>query len=42
MDADTGMILASTLTGNDIGDPSSVPPLLDQIEATIGSVPAAL
>ena len=31
---------ASTLTGNDIGDPSQVAPLLDQIEATIASVTA--
>jgi transposase len=40
MDGDTGMIMASTLTGNDIGDPSQVAPLLDQIEATIASVTA--
>ena len=40
VDADTGMIMASTLTGNDIGDPSQVAPLLDQIEATIASVTA--
>ena len=40
MDADTGMIMASTLTGNDVGDPSQVAPLLDQIEATISSVTA--
>ena len=40
MDADTGMIMASTLTGNDVGDPSQVAPLLDQIEATIASVTA--
>jgi len=38
VDADTGMIIASTLTGNDVGDPSQVAPLLDQIEATIASV----
>src|SRR5450631_3916360 len=38
--ADTGMIMASTLTGNDVGDPSQVAPLLDQIEATIASVTA--
>jgi transposase len=40
MDADTEMIMASTLTGNDVGDPSQVAPLLDQIEATIASVTA--
>jgi hypothetical protein len=34
------MIMASTLTGNDVGDPSQVAPLLDQIEATIASVTA--
>ena len=40
MDAETGMIMASTLTGNDVGDPSQVVPLLDQMEATIASVTA--
>jgi len=40
VDADTGMIMASTLTGNDVGDPSQVTPLLDQIETTIASVTA--
>ena len=40
VDAETGMIMASTLTGNDVGDPSQVAPLLDQIEATIASVTA--
>ena len=40
VDANTGMIMASTLTGNDVGDPSQVAPLLDQIEATIASVTA--
>jgi hypothetical protein len=40
VDADTGMIMASALTGNDVGDPSQVAPLLDQIEATIASVTA--
>jgi hypothetical protein len=40
VDADIGMIMASTLTGNDVGDPSQVAPLLDQIEATIASVTA--
>jgi hypothetical protein len=34
------MIMASTLTGNDVGDPSQVAPLLSQIEATIASVTA--
>jgi hypothetical protein len=34
----TGTIMASTLTGNDVGDPSQVAPLLDQIEAPIASV----
>jgi transposase len=38
MDADTGMVMASTLTGSDVGDPSQVAPLLDQIEASIASV----
>ena len=32
--------MASPLTGNDVGDPSQAAPLLDQIEATISSVPA--
>jgi Transposase DDE domain len=32
--------MASTLTGNDVGDPSQVAPLLDQIDATIASVTA--
>jgi hypothetical protein len=40
VDADNGMIMASTLTGNDVGDPSQVAPLLDQIEAPIASVTA--
>jgi hypothetical protein len=40
VDADSGMVMASTLTGNDVGDPSQVAPLLDQIEATIASVTA--
>jgi transposase len=40
VDADTGMIMASTLTGNDAGDTSQVAPLLDQIEATMASVTA--
>src|ERR1017187_2163828 len=40
VDANTRMIMASTLTGNDVGDPSQVAPLLDQIETTIASVTA--
>ena len=32
--------MASTLTGNDVGDPSQVAPMLDQIEETIASVTA--
>jgi hypothetical protein len=40
VDAKTGMIMCSTMTGNDVGDPSQVEPLLDQIEATIASVTA--
>jgi len=40
VDADSGMIMASTLTGNDVGDPSQMVPLPDRIEATIASVAA--
>src|SRR5260221_2830525 len=40
VDADTGMVMASSLTGNDVGDPSQVVPLLAQIDAEIGSVTA--
>jgi transposase len=40
VDADTGMIMAATLTCNDEGDPSQVAPLLDQIDAGIGRVTA--
>ncbi len=40
MDALTGMNMASTLTENDVGDPSQVAPLLDQVDAEIGSVTA--
>jgi len=40
VDADTGMIMASTLTGNDVGDPSQVAPLLDQIQASITGITA--
>jgi transposase len=36
----TGMIMASTLTENDVGDPSPVASLLDQVDAEIGSVTA--
>ncbi len=38
VDADSGMIMDSPLTGNDVGDPSQVVSLLEQIEATIASV----
>ena len=38
MDALTAMIMASTLTENDVGDPSQVAPLLDQVDAEIVSV----
>jgi hypothetical protein len=31
VDADTGTVMASILTGNDVGDPSQVAPLIDQI-----------
>ena len=40
VDADTGTVMASILTGNDVGDPSQVAPLLDQIDAGIASVMA--
>ena len=40
VDAVAGMIMASTLTENDVGDPSQVAPLLDQVDAQIGSVTA--
>lgn len=40
VDTETGMVMASTLTGNDMGDPSQVAPLLDQIDVGIGSVTA--
>lgn len=40
VDADTGLVMASTLTANDMGDPSQVAPLLDQANAGIGSVTA--
>jgi len=34
------MLMASTLTGNDVGDPSQVAPRLGQIDAEIASVTA--
>lgn len=37
---DSGVILASELTTNEVGDPSMVAPLLDQIPGTIASVTA--
>jgi hypothetical protein len=40
VDGDTGMIVAETLTGNDVGDPSQVAPLLAQIDAEIASLTA--
>ncbi len=40
VDSDTGLIVAATLTDNDVGDPSQVGSLLDQIDAKIASVTA--
>ena len=40
VDANTGLIVASTLTEHDVDDPSQVGPLLDQIEQEIGQVTA--
>jgi len=40
VDAVTGVIVASTLTGKDMGDPSQVAPLLDLVEGEIASVTA--
>src|SRR5450830_159687 len=40
VDANTGLIVASTLTEQDVDDPSQVGPLLDQIEQEIGQVTA--
>ena len=40
VDASTGHIEASVLTGQDVDDPSQVCPLLDQIEHEIGQVTA--
>jgi hypothetical protein len=39
-DADTGRIVASTLTTNDVGDGSQVGPLLDQINGLVASFTA--
>jgi hypothetical protein len=38
VDADTGLIVAETLTNNEVGDSSEVEPLLDQIDTEIASV----
>jgi len=40
VDANTGLIVASILTEQDVDDPSQVGPLLDQIEHKIGQVTA--
>jgi len=40
VDAVSGMIVAQTLTDQDIDDPSQVGPLLDQIDDPIGRVTA--
>ena len=40
MDAHSGQIVAVTLTGQDVDDPSQVGPLLDQIPTEIGQVSA--
>lgn len=40
VDAETGTIVADALTANDVGDPSQVAPLLDQIDGKIASVMA--
>lgn len=40
VDAGSGMIVAQTLTDQDIDDPSQVAPLLDQIDAGIATVTA--
>lgn len=40
VDANTGLIVASLLTEQDVDDPSQVGPLLDQIEHEIGQVTA--
>ena len=38
MDADTGQIVASTLTGHDVDDSAQVGPLLDQVAGLLASV----
>lgn len=40
VDAQTAIVIASTLTANDMGDPSQDAALLDQADARIGSVTA--
>ena len=40
VDADTGQIVASTLTAHDVDDSSQVGPLLDQVAGPIGSITA--
>jgi len=40
LDADTGEIVASILTGNDVDDAGRVPDLLEQIEGELASVTA--
>ena len=40
VDANTGMIVASTMTETEAGDPSQVKPLLDQVPGEIASVTA--
>jgi hypothetical protein len=37
MDANTGEIVAATLTANDVDDASQVGPLLDQVEGPVAS-----
>jgi hypothetical protein len=39
-DADTGRIIVSTLTTNDVGDGSQVGPLLDQVDGPVASFTA--
>ncbi len=40
VDADTGRIVASALTGKDVDDGSQVGPLLDQVDGPVASVTA--
>ncbi len=40
VDADTGRIMASTLTSKDVDDASQVDPLLDQVAGSVASVTA--